>query len=214
MAKFRGAVLNCVVCGADFRVPPSRAATAKACSNACAVFVRRESIKRKASFKCAQCGKVVEKPRCHANRQTYCSKVCMEASPEIRALKAGRVGPKNPSWKGGQVVRQDRYIYAPTGGPHPFGKANGMVLEHRLVMERHLREHDPDSPFLIEIDGEKYLSPDYEVHHRDLGRTDNRIENLQCMTRADHRALHDEINRVALAYYRKHVILKRGKYHE
>lgn len=203
MAKFRGAVISCVVCGTEFRVPPSRAAVAKACSHECAVKVRAKSIERKVELLCNGCGEPFEVPRCHASRRSFCSRACMEASPSIRDLKASRIGTQNPSWKGGRSVRSDRYIYA-TGREHPFAAANGMVLEHRLVMERWLRENEPDHPALVSIDGQLYLSPEYEVHHRDLSRSNNAIDNLQCLTKAEHRAVHTRITREALELYRVH----------
>lgn len=209
MARFKGAVLNCVVCDAEFRVPPVRANTAKACSHECAKSVRAKSNERKELLVCKTCGKEKWMPRCHARRQTYCSKACAEASPEVKAFRASRTGDKNSAWKGGSTKRKDRYTNARAPG-HPFAQ-NGYVLEHRLVMERWLNENDPESLFLIEIGVQKYLSPDYIVHHRDLGRTNNGIENLECMTAQDHRRLHNEIARKAMAYYREHVILKQGE---
>lgn len=131
----------------------------------------------------------------------------MELAPSIMTLKASRHGEKNPMWKGGKPsVRKDRYLSVRALG-HPFA-TQGNMLEHRLVMERWLRKYQPDSPFLIEIDGKKYLSPDFEVHHKDLSRSNNDISNLQCMTRAEHRAEHQRITKLALAHYREHVLLK------
>lgn len=207
MAKFRGAVLNCAQCGKEFRVPPVRAATAKSCSNACAYIQRGKSNQKRVALTCATCGKIYEMPECHAARRKHCSQACQERSPETIALKAGRTGAKNGYWKGGRRVRADRYIYA-VARKHPYAAPNGYVLEHRLVMEEWLRENEPESPFLIEIDAQKYLSREFEVHHKDLTRTNNDISNLQCMTFKDHRALHTQITKAALEYYRINVINK------
>jgi len=78
-------------------------------------------------------------------------------------------GPNNPVWKGGKMVHEG-YILILTPG-HPFAQKDGYVLEHRLVMEKHLC---------------RYLKPDEVVHHINGIKTDNRIENLQLMTISEH----------------------------
>lgn len=49
------------------------------------------------------------------------------------------------------------------------------VLEHRQVMEQHLG---------------RPLRPDEDIHHRNEKKTDNRLENLELTTRAEHLRLH------------------------
>ena len=69
---------------------------------------------------------------------------------------------KNPMWKGGRIERVTGYkgILSPT---HPNKDHMGYVLEHRLVMEKHIG---------------RYLKPEEVVHHINGIRDDNRIENL------------------------------------
>ncbi len=93
---------------------------------------------------------------------------------------------KNPNWKGGISKHTDGYIlmYMPE---HPFANFYGYVFEHRLVYEEYLRENEPNHPALIEINGEKYLRPEWVVHHNGIkypissyeNIKDNRIENLE-----------------------------------
>lgn len=75
---------------------------------------------------------------------------------------------------GHKKKRDDGYIsiYYPK---HPDSNAEGYILEHRLVMERHIGRR---------------IRPDEVVHHKNHDRADNRIENLELLTFKEHAALH------------------------
>lgn len=89
----------------------------------------------------------------------------------------GRFGKDSPRWKGGvrRVGHMRKYIgiYNPD---HPYCTVEGYVLEHRLVMEKHIG---------------RYLKPEEMVHHRNGIKHDNRIENLELMSnRKEHARAH------------------------
>jgi hypothetical protein len=87
-------------------------------------------------------------------------------------------------------MHSDGYVYE-NCPDHPFA-SNGYIFQHRLVMERWLRENQPKSPFLIRLGDSLYLSPDYIVHHDDENRKRNEVGNLRCLTIAEHNRLHHD----------------------
>lgn len=105
-------------------------------------------------------------------------------SPEHRAkviktLKYGLRGKDNPAWKGGVSLKKadtkkgdPKQWYKVIKKPnHPFAMKNGYVLEHRLIMEKHLG---------------RYLKKNEFVHHKNGKKQDNRIENLELMQTQRH----------------------------
>lgn len=104
--------------------------------------------------------------------QVYCSKSC--ASHHKGAMRKGqKTGPQH----GRQYVRRqdkDGYIRVYAGN-HPFADGRLMILEHVAVME-------------VKIG--RRLSPGEVVHHKNHQREDNRLENLEIMTRSAHCKIH------------------------
>lgn len=190
-ALSRGPTLMCKICGTAFRVPPCRANTAEFCSTKCAAIVRGLNRRKRVTLTCEQCSKPFEVPACHKDRRKFCSHECKNASTEYAAKKSARVsGPSNPMWNGGTAMHSEGYVYE-LAPDHPFA-SNGYVFQHRLVMERWLRENEPTSPFLIKFGEQFYLSPEFIVHHDDEDREHNEIGNLVCLTIAEHNKLHSE----------------------
>lgn len=195
MAKFRGAVLSCATCGAEFRVPPSRAHKAKYCSNACAGPGRGEEQEiEKVAVVCKACGKTFYEHRCHAGRRLYCSKACQHGSSAyLQGLSERSSGENNAMWKGGVSNHSEGYLYEHCP-EHPFA-SRGYVFAHRLIAESALRTADPTSPFLIALGEQLYLRKDVVVHHKDGDRKNNDISNLQVMSNSDRIRLHNAIRR-------------------
>jgi hypothetical protein len=81
-------------------------------------------------------------------------------------------GANNHSWKGGRYIDPLGYVqvYAPD---HPR-QSNRRVHEHVLVYEA------ANGP----------IPKGFDVHHKNENRQDNRLENLELMTRAGHASLH------------------------
>ena len=81
-------------------------------------------------------------------------------------------GERHRSWKGGVIKRPDGYRAIRTS---QMNGGSAYTLEHRAVVERHLG---------------RQLSPEEIVHHKNGDKTDNRLENLEVLSRADHNRVH------------------------
>ena len=87
-------------------------------------------------------------------------------------------------WKGGRREGQGYIdIYQPE---HPYNN-DGYVLEHRLVMEKHLG---------------RYLKRWEHIHHKNRIRNDNRIKNLEIVVLENH------YGRVRCPYCQKEFLIK------
>jgi len=73
---------------------------------------------------------------------------------------------KHWHWKDGRILNKDGYVIL-LMPDHPGASISGYVLEHRLVMEKHLKRR---------------LKSWEKVHHVNRVKTDNRIENLRVVS--------------------------------
>jgi hypothetical protein len=86
---------------------------------------------------------------------------------EVYQTKRHRRGRDNPRWRDGRRRVNDYMTIYIDGEVRQFVHAEyraRYILEHRLVMARHLG---------------RYLERGEEVHHKNGDKLDNRIENLQ-----------------------------------
>jgi len=106
---------------------------------------------------------------------------------EIREiLSKQKIGKNNPKWKGGRIQvyshssnnKNNPYIKVKIYN-HPYSDSNNYIMEHILVMEKHLG---------------RYLTKNEIVHHKNGIKTDNRIENLEITNLSIHAKHHIRIN--------------------
>lgn len=189
-------VRKCANCGNDViirhkdRMERERVFCSQSCFNS---FKKDQNL----NCVCVVCGKKFHSKPSHLKRYNKqgncCSKKCRAIY--LKGIYAGENNPnynnrgdKNPMFKDEFIHCGYRWVYEPN---HPFA-INGRVREHRIIAERYLLTDE----FSIEIDGKKYLSPMYDVHHKDMNKLNNSVENLQILTRSEHKKLHHKLNKL------------------
>jgi hypothetical protein len=174
-------VLNCDYCGTEFKNRADRVSDVNFCQLHCRKAWAQKQREETRGRSCIKCG-VLFIPRVSQLKKgggKYCSLDCskdmhigvkrseetrqrmsaaIKNSPNLKPLK----GKDNPSWNGG------RYL---SNGYWWLSLDEGKVAEHRHVMSVHLGRE---------------LLPEEIVHHINHDKQDNRIENLEIMTRSEH----------------------------
>lgn len=112
-------------------------------------------------FVCVVCGK----------KRRLSTRVCGKRTERYCSPACSGIahsGNQHPLWNGGVYKKPSGYLmeYA---GPGIYER------QHRLIMERHLGRR---------------LGDDEVVHHVNDNKADNRLENLEVMTKAEHARLH------------------------
>ena len=85
-------------------------------------------------------------------------------------------GEEHYNWKRG-YYETNGYVYEYTPEHPEAFKRKGYVQQHRLVMEKHLG---------------RYLAENELVHHKNGDRKDNRLQNLEVLSRSKHIKKHKE----------------------
>jgi DNA-directed RNA polymerase subunit RPC12/RpoP len=129
---------------------------------------------------CIECGKerwvMLKKEQPQSQRCNTCK------PKHLLRTRTLNYGKDHYRWKGGRVVMTNGYIELwldKSSLFFPMAGKDGYVYEHRLVMAQHLG---------------RCLEHGEEVHHRNKDKHDNRLENLELLSKRDHAFRHQDVN--------------------
>jgi hypothetical protein len=84
-------------------------------------------------------------------------------------------GAANGRWNDARMLNEDGYVKVRVGRDHPLADPNGYAYEHLVVWCAAGRPRPADGETL---------------HHKNEDKTDNRLRNLELLTRLDHGRIH------------------------
>lgn len=189
---------KCKICGKENYPVDTKKFPKDFCSYGC--YEEWCRFNKTPNCKCAVCGRemYIKPSRLKSVKNgVTCSKDCAnklksEYSKGEKNHQYGLIGDKNKSFKSKTIISNTGYVleYCP-GHPRPHDRSlkTVRVLQHRLVIERNADKFD-DKYFEI-IDGWKVLKQEYDVHHINKDKQDNRLENLQILSRSEHTSHHN-----------------------
>ena len=163
---------TCKTCGKTFfsyNVNPSF------CNLNCKGIYQIKDLPEKEIIKSYIDGKtLIEIKKIYGGSQKSITNVLKRNNVDLRkAVKRDQKGEKNASWKGGVYVSPESYRFVRL---YDHERKGYYIQEHRLKT--------------LGIEG-----GDLIVHHKNGDKLDNRLENLEVMTRADHNKLHNDERR-------------------
>lgn len=166
--------VTCAVCGKVELVYPSRAKRYKACSRSCAAKLSSANLSENVTAECEVCGTIYKTKKSHLYRRRTCSKSCLallksvEMEGESNHQYGRRGEDRGMAFKGGRRISTWGYVLI-------YVSTNRYEFEHRLVMEKSI--------------GRK-LEHDEHVHHINGNKQDNRMDNLQVLSKSEHQRIH------------------------
>lgn len=185
----------CDFCGKEFEKIPTkhRKYPSRFCCYNC--YEKWNRFNKEPNCFCTVCGKPMYMKKSRLDRLKHkdcivCSTIC---SATIRSSwmkgelnhQFGLIGSLNSSFKESDSLLKNGYILS--------SGSQKRVLKHRKLVEENWTIFG-EKYFNVNDDGSRSLKNGYVVHHKNENKSDNRLENLQIMTRSQHSSLHAKKN--------------------
>ena len=184
-------IFKCSKCNKEFEVYKQRLNNKHIfCSKTCEAEYRKKQTLEKHNIPnttCVVCGKqyYVKPSRLNRNKRNHCSKECFYIDKSQYYMKGknnhqyGLLGRNNPTYNHEKQFRITSYGYKLVRDP----RTGYWVKEHRLIAEMYLWT-DENSQM---VNGIRKLKSNYDVHHKDFNKLNNDVNNLQVLTRSQHK---------------------------
>lgn len=205
---------KCIICKKENYVIDTKKFPKDFCSYKC--YEEWTKFNKEPNCKCSICGiEMYLKPSRlkRVKNGICCSKECTnklksEYSKGSKNHQYGLKGDLNSSFKGEETIHHEYvYEYLPN---HPRANSSGRVRQHRLIIEKNYKMFNPI--YFEEVNNTIILKDDYVVHHINEVKSDNRLENLQILTRSEHTSLHSLNKSEIIDKYNKIIgVLKGGE---
>lgn len=191
--------MKCIICGNTDYFPNTSKFPKDFCSYKC--YEEWCKFNKEPNCMCAICNTPMYlKPSriARAIHGVTCSKECSNKLKSIYMQSSGnhrygKCGSESQNFIGPLTISNYGYIleYCPAH-PYPHDKSSKTVrvFQHRLIVERNYQKFD--SKFFEEVNEMIVLKQEFVVHHINGDKQDNRLENLQIMSLAEHTALHNK----------------------
>lgn len=134
-------------------------------------------------LQCPVCGRIFRQKR---KESRFCSRKCAGIyniqsvfQANIKEIPVWDGVEKKDMWTYSQIVDNHGYYYAMCP-QHPKALRNGYVYLHRLIVENYLG---------------RLLKDDEVIHHKDLNKKNNSIDNLSVLSPGEHSKIHAELRR-------------------
>lgn len=189
MSKVKG---FCGLCGKLFFASKSR--KKKFCGHKCAnLFNNKEKSKKtkKIEFNCLNCKQIVKVSKSafdYGRKRKFCSPSCRDLHKKRKDLKCLFC---NKIFK----PKRKEQIFCGNSCSQFFknkekGKGNGKWMENGYVVFYNKGKNIKEHIYIMQKTIGRNLKKNEIVHHINEIKTDNRIENLELMTKSEHSSLH------------------------
>lgn len=205
---------KCIICGKENYVIDTKKFPINFCSYSC--YEEWTKFNKEPNCKCSICKKEIYVKPSRLKRVKNgicCSKECTyklksEYTRGDKNHQFALKGELNSSFKGLEIIHNDYiYEYYPF---HPKCSKDGRIRQHRLIIEQNYKLFD--SMYFEKINNILVLKNDYDIHHINEIKHDNRLENLQILTKSEHTSLHNlNKNKIIKKYKQIIGVLKQGE---